>query len=234
MPFRNVVILGRFNPAIIQPEYFRRYKIFPEQEIAAIDEAVRIRTGAGEIEDVDLRVSLVEKKTLIISNEFSVLFLRSFALRVEPDKFTVDMKPTADEQMVLTGIKKLFTLLRYTPVTAIGFNFDAHWKTSEGVHQLKKLFGGDPKKIEKLFGKDALFGGQIQFTYQDGRVSLLAEPSVRLHGGIYFRFNFHFEVKDNDTANLLKILPKLPELTEKSLGFARELFGEPEEVVEKL
>ena len=224
LPNRFIVIAGSFNPTIIQPSFLRRYKILTEQEIAA-----------SEIEDDEKQESKAQMgivvPRLLISGGQTILIFQNLVFEVTRDRFQVTLKTGSDPKIATDSIKKLFTVLEHTPVTAIGFNFIAHWKTSGGRDRLNKLFTGDSSVFSKVFGNKVSVGGRVRFEYLNSKVLLETEPSAQMENGVYFNFNFHFDLAPPSAEMLVKRLVNFEKTMAYAESVATQLYGTPSHVL---
>ena len=224
LPNRFIVIAGSFNPTIIQPSFLRRYKILPEQEIAA-----------SEIEDdknQDSKAQMgVVVPRLLISGAQTILVFQNLVFEVTRDRFQVTLKIGSDPIIATDSIKKLFTVLVHTPVTAIGFNFIAHWRTSGGKDRLNKLFTGDPSKFSKVFGSKVSAGGRVRFEYLNSKVLLETEPSAQMEDGVFLNFNFHFDLSPPSADMLVKQLVNFEKTMAHAESVATQLYGPPSHIL---
>ena len=223
-PYKDIVILGNFNPHIIQTAFFRQYKVFPEQEIASAEEVAQTKQQDDNL--------TVEVKRFYISPIQTILVFKTFELYVYPVRLQARLKTEADSSMVLSGLKKLFTLLPHTPVTAIGFNFQAHWKTSSGIKHQRSLFLGKSDKLVSVFGKDFSLGGRIRFEDIGAKILFETEPSISFKDAIFCSFNFHYDIPRNSAERLLSFLPNFNKARERATTIALSLFEKPIEIFE--
>jgi hypothetical protein len=105
----SVVILGKMNPLIFQPQWLRDHGIIGQAEAdAAVD--------GNEID--------------IMHPQITSLNLNSMTLTVEPNRFVVS---AAQEPVVLARdfAVNCFSLLRHTPTSALGLNFSVTFRLSK-------------------------------------------------------------------------------------------------------
>jgi hypothetical protein len=221
IPNRTIVILGSFNPSIIQPSFLRRFKILPEQEIRA-----------AEAETVDSKSNIgVALPRLLISGGQTILIFKSLLFDVSRDKFQVTIRAGSDLSVTTGALKKLFSVLEFTPVSAIGFNFTAHWRTEGGLQKLDSLFTGDQKKFRRVFGTEVTVGGRLRFESLGAKVLLETEPSYRMAEGVFFNFNFHYDLSPNSVQSLIKVLPNYEKTLERAKEIAISLYGPPSSIL---
>src|SRR5687767_7777928 len=113
----SIVILGSLNPQIFQPEWFARMELIRPIEA----EAARIEA---------------------VTSEVTVFHADWFHLQVTRDRFGVTASDGRFEQPLRDLVLGTFTLLRHTPVTAIGLNrlMQFHWTEAEPWHRFGDTF----------------------------------------------------------------------------------------------
>ena len=109
----SVVILGNFNPVIFQPEWFRRYKILPEQEIAAtLEEKV--------VDQPSPNIQIVTGYKTFITPYKTELNFPSYKLLILPTRFEFSTIRKNCFSELLNSTVRIFELLSHTPINAVG------------------------------------------------------------------------------------------------------------------
>lgn len=224
IPNRAIVILGSFNPTIIQPSFLRRFKILPEQEIRASE--VEHDEGQGRKAQMG-----IELPRLLISGAQTILIFQSLVFDVTRDKFQVMLRAGSDYAVATDSIRRLFNVLEHTPVTAIGFNCHAHWSTPDGRDRLNKLFTGDTDKFKKVFGGKVTVGGRVRFEYLNSKVLLETEPSFRIEEGVFFNFNFHYDLVPSNASVLIERMDNFKKIMTHAESVATQLYGPPSAIL---
>jgi hypothetical protein len=170
----SVVLVGSFNPAIFQPEWFARNRLMPQ----------------GEIDESKLQ--LVHPQACQFETE-------RFAVLVTPDRFTAQQKPNATVEPLRDLVLGTFYILEHTPVTAMGLNRSMHFAMGslENWHNLgDKLATKEPWE-SLLEGRPGLRTLEINAQKGDGdkpSVTVKVQPSIHVQWGAYFDVNEHYPV----------------------------------------
>jgi hypothetical protein len=223
VPYRNIVILGNFNPVIIQPSFLRTYKILPEQEIATSEDI-------DHREESRDKIAITARRFLISANK-TILVFRSAIFEMSRERLQVTLRPTADHKTYLEGLKKLFRVLAHTPINAVGFNFQAHWRITGGDDKVRSLFTGDMKLFKATFGKEMFVGGKVRFEDLQAKVLLETEKSFQYTNAVYLNFNFHYDIEDQKAESLIKILSNFERAMERAKTIGITIYGKPLEVI---
>jgi hypothetical protein len=169
----SIVVLGTFNPAIFQPDWF------------AITNLIR-REEAEKAE-----IGIVHKDATFFSTEW-------FKLEVTADRFSI---LTGDPTKLLP-LRDLavgtFKILEHTPLKAFGLNSAHHFKTdaADDWHRIGHHYA--PKES----WKDVLENPGMRVLLMEGKrpnskskyVWVRLEPSLSLEFGVDISVNEHFEL----------------------------------------
>lgn len=197
----SIVILGNFNPVIFQPEWFRRFKILPEQEIAATLEEKVVAQPSPNIQIVEgYKTSITPYKTELNFPSFKLLVL---PIRFE---FSTIRKNCFSE--LLNSTIKIFELLSHTPINDAGINFNTHLSIDNCDQTLRQLFSANPEKAKEAFGESYKVGGKFIIDYNDSKTEVVVEPSNLIENGVYISFNFHRKIASHNTEELLSVIRK--------------------------
>lgn len=221
-----IVAVGKFNPPIFQPEWFRNYKILPAQEIDAIENPIRI--------PMDLPQGLqVEEESFHVNSFSTSIRFKSLALDVTPQRLEMAARHPSDFDLLKQTTTKIFHLLPHTPVTSVGHNFIAHWKMADsGGAILRSRFLTPSINISDIFGNAYSVGGQFKFVRNGATVTLRVEESNRVKDGIYLNFNFNRAISNKKTDELDKlILHHFDEDLQEAREIAINFLGHPHTVL---
>lgn len=180
----NIVLIGTFNPAIFQPEWFRTHDLLPEAEVNAA-------------------TSVREK--MYVANDAAMIDFGSVKLEVITDRWAI----TTDRPDWFTDIGSLvtsiFDLLSHTPVKVFGANFIEHWPKDRASADdvVKRWLPLEP--LAKIIGTPVRLGGSVHSEWEGYRTTLWLEPSTQLKGGIFATQNYELTLK-HGVPELLTVL----------------------------
>ncbi|OGV64320.1 MAG: hypothetical protein A3K19_28185 [Lentisphaerae bacterium RIFOXYB12_FULL_65_16] len=176
----NVVLLGRFNPAIFQPAWFVRHGLLRQEE------------GVDEDQQQGADVRVVHPEVTEFATEWLVV-------QILKERFQA--RPTRDghDEEVRDLVLGTFRLLRHTPVETLGINTTAHW-VMDSEEQWNRL--GDvlaPKDVcwGEVMEKPGLRSLIMHGTRSEGpkgHVLVRVEPSSKDRFGVFVEINDHYEV----------------------------------------
>jgi hypothetical protein len=201
-----IVLLGSFNPTILQPEWFVRQNLLPQTE--------------------------VEKATIkIISPQVCDFETARFQVQVTQQRFAVISKADANPAPLQDIVCGTFYILEHTPVTALGLNRQMHFqlKTEKDWHNFGdqlapkegwgKVLPGRPGMLNlsiqaAMGGPDAPKGGPA--------ITVKVQPSVQVK-----QFGVYFEVNENYPDSKPEALKNFMEIIkgrwEESYNYAAEI-----------
>jgi hypothetical protein len=167
-----------------------------------------------------------------ISGGSTLLIFRTCVFDVKTERFAITLSPKAEIDVIAEALKRLFSILQHTPVSAVGFNCQAHWKTSAGLRKLQSLFTGDEKLFSQVFGsKETKIGGKVKFRDLGALVTFDTEHSARLDGGLFFNFNFHYDIEqgaaDGSAKKLIELLSNFDRALSRAHSIVTQLYGKP-------
>ncbi|MBU2490641.1 MAG: hypothetical protein KKA60_14735 [Proteobacteria bacterium] len=227
--YTSIAIVGNFNPAIFQPQWFDRFKILPAQDIQYVEsrkpETHEFKLGGGS-------VFFTKNPILSVSPSNAILNFEGFKIESSRDRFICSTTTSDNISKIEDVICKTFMMLSHTPIISVGFNFEGHYlfdKKSEIL--LNDLFGNQPKKFDSCFGSDYLVSGTI--IYRDGETVTTVEikPSNHTEGGIFFHTNINFNLSDKSTDSCCSIIKdKFRGSREMSIKYLLDLFGKPAKI----
>lgn len=182
-----IVAVGNFNPPIFTPDWLERNKLIGE------DDAEGARKDPG----------------LVISPQVTRFETELFALQVLERQFALTSKGPLHPMLKDLAIG-IFTLLPQTPITALGLNFQAHYKLSDEAdyHKIgdilapkeiwRSLFPGENESV----GLMSLTMGVDPYKRDDkgkkigDRKSFTVQPSGKVPRGVFFAVNDHHQIDD--------------------------------------
>jgi len=174
----SVVLVGSFNPAIFQPEWFARNGLLPQ----------------GEVDDAKIQ---------IVHPQVSQFETERFILQITTDRFSSLTKPNAVAEPLRDLVLGTFYILEHTPVSAIGLNCMLHFATGseEGWHKIGDKLVPKDAWSPILEGRPGLRNLDIlaQKDHPNGpSVMVKIQPSVHVvPWGVYFEINEHYPAEEN-------------------------------------
>lgn len=178
----SVVLIGRFNPAIFQPAWLAAHALIRQEEA----EHAQGLVFAPEVAS------------------FTVDWLR---LQVTTDRFEASTEDAAHADVLRDLVGSIFTLLEHTPFDKMGLNRFLHSKveSEERWHRFGDMLV--PKVPWKAtLSKPGLRSLTMEGTRADApdaRIQVKVEPSTRVHPGIFFTTNEHYELSGADVGRRL-------------------------------
>jgi hypothetical protein len=178
----SVVLLGRFNPAIFQPAWLAAHSLIRQEEA---DHA----------------------KGLVFAPEVASFTVDWLRLQVTADRFEASTEDAAHSDVLRDLVASIFTLLEHTPFEKMGLNRFIHYRmeSDERWHRFGDLLA--PKFAWKvMLSKPGLRSLTMEGTRAeapDARIQVKVEPSSRVHPGIFFNTNEHYEFSGADAGRRL-------------------------------
>lgn len=204
----QVILLGKFNPAILTPAWFALHDLLPE----AVAETAELKVVHPDVAG------------------FAAEWLQFDATH---DRVTAS---TARDPYVRLQdlILKLFEeLLHHTPLTAFGINRSVHFrvKNFDVRDRIGKLLApiepwGD---LGSKLNLSDMHGGMTSLTMsqyepggrpEGGRINVTVEPSVRIAGGlsgIYVRVNDHYQGDRGGSGSMTQLMSLFRDNFDESL-----------------
>lgn len=191
----SIVILGNFNPVILNTGWFRRFKILPEKEIAFAEEQIPIIQNKNESIPTDT-LTFLTKRCLISPNRTQISF-ENYYLDLTPQRFVFLTKSQSEFERIFEPVSRIFVLLSHTPINALGINFEFiidlrdEVRVSEG---LKKLLGCSKNIIED----SNLVDVTMRKVLDDKILNLTLTNAIEKHPNhLMARFNFHRNIQQD-------------------------------------
>ena len=177
----TLVILGNWNPAILQPDWILRHGFQTDTE----DE----RTVLAEFSSI---VGMPPRFTIeglrITANNERVL--------ISPENTTEDSLELAE-----TVARSMLEKLSHTPILAFGQNFE--FSDGETSSSLSRLFNISDRLAEQLDFPIDVRETTLVSSYEIGESMLNFKRKLLVDGTIRLSFNFHYEVTSAENAREL-------------------------------
>lgn len=181
----SVVLVGSFNPAIFQPQWFARESLIRPSE-----------ADAAEVQVIAPPITSFKLDWLII--------------QVTADKFiatTADMGHLAPLSELVLGT---FDALQHTPIRQMGLNRDMHYRAPsvELWHSIGNKLA--PKEYwQGLIDAPGMETIQISGKRSGSsalKLTVTVQPSIRVQPGVYFGTNEHFVAGGESARELIQVL----------------------------
>jgi hypothetical protein len=205
----TIVLLGSFNPLILDPHWLLKHGVITEYDLEHAQE-----TGKW-----------------IATRDIAAMEFRTFSLQADHDRVQVTMTQEAETPLALADVVvNVFGLLEHTPVRAVGLNHTSHRAADEARANeiFNRLAPADAVsgllpdiRVESLTwvaSRPDDYAGLLRFT---------VEPSLQL-AGLFFNLNDHFDLGDGGTGRSAAEL--VGNEWQESLRRADELFGKVLEI----
>jgi hypothetical protein len=194
----SVVLIGDFNPKIFQPAWFSAEGLI----------------GKSEAESANI---------LTIHPEICIFQLEWLQLEVTRYRFIVETSQEPYFEVLRDLVFGTFELLSHTPLYQLGVNLNAHYKTKneDEWHAFGHLL--TPKDI---WNEVLDHPGMSSITIEGdpnrdgfkGKTNVKVEPSKKVHPGVYFNINNHYEVEDRSKSiGANEIVKTLKQMWQKSI-----------------
>ena len=193
----SIIVAGNFNPAIFSPYWMEKNNLI----------------GPDDAKNA------LKSPSLIITNQVLRFETEWFVLQVLPQQFSLTSKG-AIAPMMRDLAEQVFLLLPHTPVTAVGLNFQGHYKinTIEDYHKIGDALA--PKEIwnqirffpEQSSGLEHLtiridpFKRKNFFSIgsNENFRKVIFQPSTEVIPGIFLALNDHRNVPESNDNDLTK------------------------------
>ncbi len=189
----SIVVVGRFNPAIFHPLWFKQLDVFSDKEI---DESTKQFKGVVHRDIADFQIDWCR-------------------INVTEHRYMVSTKMDPYFERLRKLVYSSFELLSHTPVTALGINPEVDYnirdKDKWNAFGHRILPKDDWREItcEPGMQEVKVKDKRANSTYE-GYSMIRLTPSEKVDFGIYIHMNEHFELGNMDstfsTKNLLDVL----------------------------
>lgn len=183
----TIVLVGSFNPAIFQPEWFSKQELLPE----------------GEVDSAEIKV---------ITPQISQFETERFVVQVTTDRFAGVAKASTNPAPLKDLVMGTFSVLEHTPVTAMGLNNHMHFSmpTTEDWHSVGDRLAPKDGWKGVLEGRPGLLSLTVQgelTAIAGAKFQIKVEPSTQVPKGVYFETNEHYPT--SETVKLKELLELL-------------------------
>ena len=185
----SIVLIGEFNPAMFQPEWFLRNNIISK-------------------EDADFARSTTGSTPLVVTPQITLFGTPQLKIKVEMKRFEI----IADKEPYISAkdfIYNTFSALPGYTISAYGFNYSAHYGVENNeIYQRigdnlapkqywESLLGDDMTGLERKGGLATI---QMQKEKNDnkGRLTVILQPSAIIKPGVFITSNDHTTVSSDD------------------------------------
>jgi hypothetical protein len=178
-----IVLLGAFNPAIFQPQWFAKQGLLPQTEV---DKA---------------NIGIIHPQVCQFDTE-------RFALQITDDRFTAATKPSAVDAPLRDLVAGAFYILEHTPIQAMGLNKQMHYAmhTEEAWHRIGDKLVPKAPWNGVFEGRPGMRNLQILYAGPEAgkpSITVVVQPSVLVTHGVYFEVNSHFANSDAESTQAL-------------------------------
>ena len=206
----SIVLLGAFNPAIIQPEWLATTQLISREDAARV-------ADRNEME--------------IVSPQVSSFSVGSMSLQVTQDRFTARAADSAAFEHLKNLVVGVFRTLEHTPMSAMGILWRGHYPlgSEENWHALgdalapkdewKKVLSSPIREGTPGLRTIIIEGTREQSSAKWIRVRV--EPSARVQHGAYVELHEEYGYEDQEpTAEVAASL--IRDLDDVWAGFLRD------------
>ena len=192
-----IVLLGSFNPAIFQPEWFLKHSIVPEEEIEGLTAEPNIK----EIPEIGLKLEYGQ--SFFVTNDQSVINFKTFTMRTLRDKLEIISKDKDSYTLISNFLRKLFRILEETPLKAYGINFNEHYRFDENYDQIFNKFFSKNENLHSFFGQELTCGFTLKTKQANSILAFTMQPSDNLKDGVCLKANFHYDISESGVESLV-------------------------------
>lgn len=197
VPIRHtgIVVLGNFNPAIFQPEWFLNHDLLPKDEI----DAALVPRGAAP---------------LIVTHDLAQVAFRSTVLQVTHESWGLSTE-RPDWSADIGGVaSSVFSKLPETPVRVVGLNVVEH-RPPVGGSAAEVLESWAPlRALGEAVGSKPQLSAGVRSDWEEFRVRVQVEASERRAGWLYVLQNYEAVVPS--TSELAKVLARWQDVLQRA------------------
>jgi hypothetical protein len=184
----NIVLAGRFNPAIFQPAWMAAHNLIRKEEA---DKA----------------------KSFVVLPDLLTFGTSWFHIQVTDDRFEILGIEGGHEAPLRDLVIGIFALLEHTPFERMGLNYYAHFRLDSDLEWqriARRLINTAP--LEGLLTESRLqtvtVGGRHAGA-PGAQIAVRVEPSIRITPGLFVATNEHYEDNGVDAGRrLMEILKR--------------------------
>lgn len=204
----NIVLLGKFNPAIFTPAWFALHELLPE--------------------------NIAERAELEVAHQQVTAFVVDWLhLQVTTERFSVDTSQAPHIRLRDLVVRVFKEHLHHTPITAFGINRQVHFLVDSFIE--RERIGRMLAPVEpwgawaKQIGLEGEHGGMTSLTMMQGdpegrpkgdSINITVEPSNRIGEGrlgVYVRVNDHYSIESSSSETTRHLMGLLEENFETSI-----------------
>ena len=180
LTIETIVLLGAFNPLILDPYWLLQHKI---------------------IEQFDVDYARETQKWLV-TRDITIVEFRTFSLQADAHRVQVAMTQETETPLLIADvIGDIFRVLGHTPVNAVGLNHARHEELDEDRSEtiLNRL--APREAVENLvpgIGVASLSWRADRPGDYAGQIALTVQPSVQVDG-LFISMNDHYELGEGGT-----------------------------------
>ncbi len=194
----SIVLIGKFNPSIIHPQWLVRKDLI----------------RSGEAEDAKIKVN---------HPEISDFDLSSCTIQVTHDRFMISSTQETYFKSMMELIKNILELLPECPVLQAGINLHHHYKFDDKEQYIK--FGHIIVPKDDLWNKIVKNPGLTKVTIEseredgkDGKIVTMVGVSRRIQKqGVEIQVNDHFDLYKKGEEDLIDASRALKLLSDKNI-----------------
>ncbi len=168
------MLLGRFNPSIFQPEWFRHKGLLAESLARSAEPRVQ-EMGSLKIQ--------------FISPQVASFSTSSFTLQVTQNQFMAFSQNSDWISELRDLVVATFTELSSTPVYAFGINYECHFDIKSKTDEILRELGNEPGFLPSA----QLTAISYKSPRDNGFVGVKVERSNLVNGGLFMQINNHFQ-----------------------------------------
>lgn len=171
----TIVLLGAFNPLILDPYWLVQHEIIDEFELEHARD-----TGKW-----------------LVSRDITIVEFRRFSLQADPNRVQVAMTQETETPLLMADVVvNIFRQLSHTPVQAVGLNHARHEELSEDRSEgiLNRLAPSDV--VENLVPGIGVANLSWRAARPDdyaGQIAVTVQPSVQVRG-LFLSLNDHYDL----------------------------------------
>ncbi|MBK8698020.1 MAG: hypothetical protein IPN17_38720 [Deltaproteobacteria bacterium] len=162
-------MIGTFNPAIFQPEWFRLNEILPSSEVEAA-----VEQGSG----------------LMLTPEIAAIKFKSLQLSVFQNRWSLSTSRPDWEADLGAIVTSIFALLPHTPVTTLGFNVNEQRPIDTAKLRSVLNHWVPLSELSALAGEKSRVGGVAKGTWKQYQMTLRVDESAKQPGTLEIQRNF--------------------------------------------